>query len=67
MFYVLSDYCAGGVALFDSEKKAKDFVKQLNANCFEETGYGYDTEDYSIKKVELNPDFDKWIHEIEEG
>ena len=63
--YVFEDFLSGGIVVFDSEQKAKDFAKKLNDYLFGTVGCGLGSNDYEITKCEVNPIFEKWIEERE--
>ena len=59
--WIFTDFASGESAVFDDEDKAKKFVKEYGNWCYDKyEEFPEEWEDYSLKVVELNPNFKEW-------
>jgi len=59
-YYLFREYLGGGVALFDTRKKAIEFANKVSIQLFEVSEEYLQNDEFDIEEVELNPDFEKW-------
>lgn len=59
-YYLFREYLGGGVALFDTRKKAIEFANKVSTKLFEVSEEGLQKEEFDIEEVELNPNFEEW-------
>lgn len=64
-FWLFENWLGGGKALFLTKQEAEDFRKKIDISLIQDPmiGEAMDKEEYDITKVELNPDFEKWMEE----
>ena len=63
MMYLFQEHFAGRCAIFTSEEKRKNFIKELSLWHFEEFNEFLDKDDFSCQDVEIDPDFNEWWNE----
>ena len=61
MVWIFTDLTSGDSAVFDDEDKARNFVKEYGNNCYDlYNEFPAEEEDYTLRAVPLNPNFEKW-------
>lgn len=58
-YYLFKDYISNEEALFSTRKEADEFARKFNTVEME-SGLRDKPDEYTIRELELNPDFDSW-------
>ena len=61
-YYLFKDYPENSEALFSTLQKAKEFVNEFKYFVETETDFDFDDNEYTIREMELDPDFDDWYN-----
>jgi len=61
-YYLFKDYINNGEALFSTRNEANEFVKKFKRTVKMESGCRVKSDEYTIRELELNPDFDNWYN-----
>lgn len=63
MMYLFQEHITGRYAIFTSEEKRKNFIKEFFLWHFEEFDRFLDKDEVSCQNIEIDPDFNKWWDE----
>lgn len=61
-YYLFKDYINNEEALFSTRKEADEFVRKFKRTVETESGFRVEPDEYTIRELELNPDFDNWYN-----
>ena len=64
-YYLFKDYISNEEALFSTRKEANEFVRKFKRTVETESGFRVEPNEYTIRELELNPDFDNWYNSFQ--
>lgn len=62
--WIFTDLASGNSVAFDDEDNARSFVKAYGSKCYDlYDEFPVEEEDYTLRAVPLNPNFEDWWNE----